>query len=155
MQPMLTAYALQLCEWTVEIDFKKHREVLCILRWGCHVFSTSVWVYNVLLGLHGLSWIRSFGWLWIIKIRTLMIGCLINTFSSGNKIFVNVSPCQNNKLDVVPQTCLLSFKMPDRGKELNNTCCQTDWFDWGFFFKLILLLCHSLCWGKSTQIPSF
>lgn len=42
---------------------------------------------------------------------------LINTFCSGNKIFINMSPCETNKLDVVPYICLLSFKCLTEGKD--------------------------------------
>lgn len=76
---------------------------------------------------------------------------LMNTFCSGNKIFINMSPCETNKLDVVPYICLLSFKVPDRGKGLNNACWWTDCFRWRFLFLLILLCCF-LSWAKSIQI---
>lgn len=116
-------------------------------------FSASLWVYSVLVGLQGLSWVRSSSWLWIIKTRTLMNDYRINTSSSGNKTFVNMSPCGTNKLDAV-KTCLLSFKLPDRGKKWN--ILADKWIDSvaGFFvFALILLLSCSLRGAKAPEFP--
>lgn len=66
--------------------------------------------------------------------RKLMNDDLINIFCLGNKIFINMSLCEINKLDVVFYICFLFFKCLIEGKDLITFVDELIVFVEDFFF---------------------
>lgn len=81
---------------------------------------------------------------------------LINTFCSGNKIFVNMSPHGTNKLEVVAQTRLLSFNVPT--EEKNRITLVDKLIDSAEEFSVLLILLSDFFFfffKAESKVPTF
>lgn len=78
---------------------------------------------------------------------------LINTFCSGNKIFVNMSPHGTNKLEAVARTRLLSFKVPTEEKNLITLVDKL--INSAEEFSVLLILLSDFFLEAESQVPTF